>query len=162
VYKKRCSRSDVLRSASAQRANRLKWKPPAAISIDFRVQLRYPALSDALSTTVPDFTAKPAFLLMTDHGQAGLQCFDEMHVSDEEWEKWKAGGEQSDGRIVEVTWNQTVEKWVHVRFRDDKLYGNHAAVVEDILHSLRHGVEADTVSRAASQLVQFLRMSTDN
>jgi len=125
------------------------------ISVDFRLQLKFPArpvTSDAAQPVVhtPDFTVRPAFLLMmhggSQDGKESSQYFDVLDVSDEEWDQWKASGEQFDDRIVEVIWNKAAEKWVCVRFRDDKLDGNHASIVKEILQSIQHGVEAGMVS----------------
>ena len=61
---------------------RLKWKPPSENSIDFRLELRFPPLSEDPSK--PDFYAKPLFVLMM-NGQEGEQFFDTLEMPDEEW-----------------------------------------------------------------------------
>jgi len=122
----------------------LKWKPPSENSIDFRLQLRFPPL--AHDPSQPDFMAKPAFMLLMNHGREGSHYYDVLEVDDGEWEEMKRGGEQYDDRVVEVTWDKERERWRFMRFRDDKLEGNFKTVVENIIRSIQHGVEAETVS----------------
>ena len=67
----------------------LKWKPPSENSIDFKLVLRFPpSESDA---SQPDFHAKPIFQLHVwcghEKGVEKYQEYDEMFVTDEEWEK---------------------------------------------------------------------------
>jgi mRNA guanylyltransferase len=57
----------------------------------------------------------------------------------------KATGQQYDDRIVEVCWNKEMETWRFIRFRDDKLDGNHFSVVQNIIESIQDGVEVDEV-----------------
>lgn len=58
----------------------------------------------------------------------------------------KETGEEYDGRVVEVTWDQTRGGWRMFRFRDDKPEGNHAKTVRSVLHSIEDGVEIADVS----------------
>lgn len=67
-----------------QRPNSLKWKPPSENSIDFLLQLKFPALANR--PEVPDYTAKPVFMLMMNHGHEGTHYYDTMEVDDETWE----------------------------------------------------------------------------
>ncbi|GAA6010437.1 hypothetical protein JCM11491_006938 [Sporobolomyces phaffii] len=119
----------------------LKWKPPAENSIDFLLQLKFPPRRD--NDAEPDFTAKPAFMLLMNHGHEGNHFWDIMEVDDETWEKWKASGEQYDDRVVEVVWDQHRDTWKMLRFRDDKREGNYKSVVTSIIKSIKHGVEAE-------------------
>ncbi|KAI5476292.1 mRNA guanylyltransferase, partial [Pseudohyphozyma bogoriensis] len=119
----------------------LKWKPPSENSIDFVLQLKFPALPD--QPEEPDFLAKPRFMLMMNHGREGLRFFDTMEVEDDTWEEWKQSGEQYDDRVVEVVWDKERNTWKMLRFRDDKFEGNFRTVVMSILKSIEHGVEAD-------------------
>lgn len=63
----------------------LKWKPPSENSIDFLLQLKFPALDGRPSE--PDLSAKPVFMLMMNHGHEGTHYFDTMEVDDETWER---------------------------------------------------------------------------
>ncbi|EIM90002.1 mRNA capping enzyme [Stereum hirsutum FP-91666 SS1] len=125
--------------------NILKWKPPSENSIDFKLVLRFPSLPSRPNQ--PDLGAKPVFALHVWNGGEGARAqyepYDVMYVEDEEWEQWKASREQLDDRIVEVHWDNVKEHWRFMRFRDDKLHGNHRKVVEGIIQSIADGVEKD-------------------
>ena len=60
--------------------------------------------------------------------------------------RMKSSGEQYDDRIVEVHWEPAHNRWRWMRFRDDKLHGNHKSIVEKIIISIADGVEKDIVS----------------
>jgi len=125
----------------------LKWKPPSENSIDFKLVLRFPPLPE--SPNQPDLQAKPVFALHVWCGGEGAKAtyepWDTMHVSDDEWERFKADGEQVDDRIVEVCWDLVGEHWRMMRFRDDKPQGNHRSVVDNVIQSIADGVEKDAL-----------------
>jgi len=123
--------------------NILKWKPPSENSVDFRLLLRFP--SSPTNPAQPDYHAKPIFSLHVWTGGTNYDPFDVMQVEDEEWEKIKASGEQYDDRIVEVHWDPSAECWRMMRFRDDKPNGNHRTVVENLIQSIRDGVEKEAL-----------------
>nr|GAT53305.1 mRNA guanylyltransferase [Mycena chlorophos] len=124
-------------------SNILKWKPPSENSIDFKLVLRFPPLKN--DPSVPDFGAKPVFLLQAWSGSDRYEQYDSMYVEDAEWERMKASGQQYDDRIVEVHWDPSVSGWRWMRFRDDKQNGNHRSIVEKIIQSIMDGVEKDTL-----------------
>ncbi|KAJ7510033.1 mRNA capping enzyme, catalytic domain-containing protein [Mycena galericulata] len=134
--------------------NILKWKPPSENSIDFKLILRFPPLSDDPSK--PDFHAKPVFLLQVwcgdERGVSKYEQYDQMYVEDDEWEKMKSSGEQYDDRIVEVHWDPLHNHWRMMRFRDDKLNGNHRTVVENIIQSIADGVEKATLLERSNSI----------
>ena len=101
------------------------------------------------NAAVPDFTAKPAFRLLANHGSAGSQYFDMLDVPDEQWIKWKLSGEQYDDRVVEVTWDKRNERWVFHRLRSDKFEGNHVTVVDDLIRCIKCGVDRQMVGRCS-------------
>lgn len=65
--------------------NRLKWKPPYENSIDFRLELRFPALES--SPMKPDLAAKPQCRLMMNCGRDAEQLFDYLEVTDAQWDE---------------------------------------------------------------------------
>lgn len=127
--------------------NIFKWKPPSENSIDFKLVLRFPPLKG--SPSQPDFQAKPFFGLHVycgdERGQARYEPYDELYVTDAEWEQMKLSGDQYDDRVVEVHWDSASSHWRMMRFRDDKPNGNYKTVVEKIIQSIVDGVEKDSL-----------------
>ncbi|EKM55158.1 uncharacterized protein PHACADRAFT_120236 [Phanerochaete carnosa HHB-10118-sp] len=121
--------------------NILKWKPPSENSIDFRLVLRFPPSRE--SPKDPDYFAKPVFELHVWCGGVRYEFYDVMHVTDGEWERLKAAGDQLDDRVVEAHWDKELSVWRMMRFRNDKPNGNHKSVVEAIIKSIADGVEKD-------------------
>ncbi|KAH9466871.1 hypothetical protein MJO28_000519 [Puccinia striiformis f. sp. tritici] len=128
----------------------MKWKPPSENSIDFRLELRFPPLSD--DPTEADFYAKPLFVLMMNCGKEGEQFFDTLEMSDQEWTERKEKREQLDNRVVEVVWDAPRNTWKILRFRDDKRNGNYRTVVFAIMDSIRDGVEALDLSKRSARI----------
>ena len=125
----------------------LKWKSPHGITIDFKLQLRFPPdIKADPSGATPDFYAKPLFQLFQHIRGNKYEPFDYLEMEDEEWEQWKASGAQLDDRIVECAW-QSISKepgkdqtWRIIRIRDDKLNANNKFSVYHILSSIKDGV----------------------
>jgi mRNA guanylyltransferase len=143
----------------------VKWKPPSENSIDFKLRLRFPPdyMRDPRGY-LPDLDAKPMFQLEEYMGRDEYRYFDWLWLEDEEWEHWKASGEQLDDRIVECYWDPQggpldsmqidpapeykegagrLPAWRLLRIRDDKHDGNHTTVVQKILRSIIDGVEEE-------------------
>ncbi|KAJ7343323.1 mRNA capping enzyme, catalytic domain-containing protein [Mycena albidolilacea] len=130
--------------------NILKWKPPSENSIDFKLVLRFPPLKD--NPSQPDFHAKPVFLLHVWCGDTRYEQYDQLYMDDNEWEQRKSSGEQYDDRIVEVHWDTAHNHWRMMRFRDDKLNGNHKSIVEKIIISIADGVEKDVLLERSNSI----------
>ncbi|PKK70276.1 mRNA capping enzyme, alpha subunit [Rhizophagus irregularis] len=111
----------------------LKWKPPNENSIDFL--LRYDFQDDE---------DKPRFCLHKWIANNEHAYYDEMHVTDDEWnETWKHDYKNHEGKIVEVVYDPTMNPhapWRFLRFRHDKIRGNHQSVVEKIRQSIMDGI----------------------
>lgn len=128
----------------------LKWKSPHEITIDFKLQLRFPPdIKADPSGATPDFYAKPLFQLFQHIRGNKYEPFDYLEMEDEEWEQWKASGAQLDDRIVECAW-QSISKepgkdqtWRIIRIRDDKLNANNKFSVYHILSSIKDGVNQE-------------------
>lgn len=139
----------------------LKWKPADENTIDFKLRLRFPPRAGS-SSNEADLYAKPFFQLDMYTGRnaaaadrSGYEYFDYADMSDAEWEKMKASGEQYDDRIVECAWEtegseQGVEypRWIVTRIRADKKDGNHVTVVNSVLRSITDGVTLQQVRQA--------------
>lgn len=144
----------------------LKWKPPSENSIDFKLELQFPALQ---GSDQPDFSAMPVFSLLQWAGGDNYEYFDAMTVDQEEWEQYvqprtglaspcltkaipahafrrmKASKLQYDDAIVEVTWDMIRQSFRIMRIRDDKHHGNHKTIVTKIIESIKDGVEEEEV-----------------
>jgi mRNA guanylyltransferase len=72
-------------AAGLESVTSLKWKPPSENSIDFRLDLRFPP--KATNPHVPDYCAKPIFVLMMNCGTRPEAVFDVLEMPDEEWER---------------------------------------------------------------------------
>lgn len=60
----------------------------------------------------------------------------------------KASGDQYDERIVEVAWDEELQSWKFMRFRDDKHDGNFIDIGDKIMSSIMDGVVQEQVSPA--------------
>ncbi|CED82595.1 mrna guanylyltransferase [Phaffia rhodozyma] len=130
--------------------NILKWKPASENSIDFKLELRFPAL-DA-NPSQPDFEAMPIFKLYQWLGDDRYEFFDGMVVEPDEWERMKESKIQYDDAVVEVTWLEDRQTWSIMRVRDDKIHGNHASIVQKVLVSIMDGVEAEELFKFAPHI----------
>jgi len=125
----------------------LKWKAPSDVSINFRLELKFPSKTG--NAAWPHFTAKPAFRRLANHGPAESQHFDVLDVYDEQWTKCKLSGELYDDRVVKVTGYKRDERWVFHRLRSDKFEGNHVTVVDDLIRCIKCGVDRQMVGRCS-------------
>ncbi|KAK7057731.1 mRNA-capping enzyme subunit alpha [Favolaschia claudopus] len=116
----------------------IKWKPRSENSIDFRLVLCFPPGHH-------DRPLKPLFLLHVWCGGDKYEPYDELYVTDEEWEAMRCSGEQYHNRIIEARWDRQHHHWLKMRFRDDKPHANHKKTVENIMKSIDHGVEQHTL-----------------
>lgn len=126
----------------------LKWKSPQEITIDLKLQLRFPPdLKADPGGATPDFYAKPLFQLFQHIRGNKYEPFDYLEMEDEEWEQWKASGAQLDDRIVECAWQPYSKKpgnnstWRIIRIRRDKLNVNNKFSVRHMLNSIKDGVD---------------------
>ena len=150
----------------------LKWKPAEENTIDFKIGLEFPkVLDDSLPKHDPnreytDYDSKPKFKLYVWKGGddpfknesiennikrnggeyknsfVNYDIYDDLFVSDKQWEEMKKSGESFNGRIGECRQTND-EVWELLRFRDDKLNGNHINVVLKILKSIEDSVTRD-------------------
>ncbi len=120
----------------------MKWKPAEENTIDFRLILKFPVFIDEELNpndedySYVDYDTKPKFHLYSWEGKNNDKYFDELFVTDEEWEELKNLQEPLDARVVEC-YKDKENRWRYLRFRDDKLNGNHSSVVEKVLTSIR-------------------------
>jgi len=139
----------------------LKWKPADENTIDFRLRLDEFPLVDfgdgqGLSE---DWDAKPKIRLLVNSGNHVHADFDELYMTDDEWETMKGLDEVLDGRIVECyidaqqRWRYKKEPNGTPRFRDDKNEANHTSTVQKVLESINDGVSEKDL-RAATENIR--------
>jgi len=71
----------------------------------------------------------------------------------------KASGDQYDERIVECSWDDELQSWKFMRFRDDKHDGNFIDIGDKIIYSIKDGVVQEQVS--PSDLFQRAQCESD-
>lgn len=159
----------------------LKWKPEQENSIDFKLILEIPMVEDtSLPKKDPNrwyynYDIKPVFSIYTWLGgtdyngriknftepfskkelellQRTYKKFAELGISDSEWNELKSIEQPLNGRIVECTKNQETGVWKMLRFRDDKLNGNHTSVVQKVLESINDNVSLDDLSEVIDDI----------
>lgn len=160
----------------------LKWKPAEDNTIDFKIQLQFPVFVDTTLSrsdphrAYPNYDEKPAFKLFVwkggkdpneseavsencaRHGgeyKNSFATYEDWHVqlnvSDNDWEEMKATGESFNGRIAEC-YHTKDGKWHMLRWRDDKMHGNHVSVVLRILKSIEDGVTKEELIAAEPEI----------
>lgn len=161
----------------------LKWKPEDENSVDFKLILEIPMVEDeSLPKKDParwylNYDAKPVFDLYIWQGgadvNAKIQHFDrpfskkefeilertykkfaELEISDEKWQQLKNLEEPLNGRIVECCKDQETGAWKLLRFRDDKLNGNHTSVVQKVLESISDSVKIEDLAEVIPDIRQ--------
>ncbi|KAF3915378.1 hypothetical protein AA313_de0206847 [Arthrobotrys entomopaga] len=135
----------------------LKWKPADENSIDFRMNLEFPALppeeceDDGSGSPQYDWYAKPRVWLSVNTGSSGYERWAEMYLTDEEWTNLKNMGVELDERIVECAMDEQ-QRWRFKRFRNDKKDGNHISVVHSVMESIRDAVAKEDLLKVAGTI----------
>ncbi|KAF3938324.1 hypothetical protein ABW19_dt0209339 [Dactylella cylindrospora] len=132
----------------------LKWKPADENSIDFRMNLEFPVLSDDEGDSESpqyDWYATPRIWLSVNMGNNKYEKWAEMYITQEEWDKLKAMNVELDERIVECAMDEQ-KRWRFKRFRDDKKDGNHISVVTSVMQSIEDGVSKEDLLNAAPSI----------
>lgn len=161
----------------------LKWKPKQENTVDFKLILDIPMAEDAsLPKKDPNrwyynYDVKPTFHLYVWLGgpdvNTRLKDFDkpfdgkeltllertykkfaELQITDEKWNELKNLQQPINGRIVECVKDQETGDWSMLRFRDDKLNGNHTSVVQKVLESINDSVSIEDLNDNVSDIKQ--------
>lgn len=135
----------------------LKWKPEDENSVDFRMSLVWPMIepdaidmAEGITKPYPDYDAMPTFDLFVFNGGGKPDTwFGSMMLDANEWAGMKSLAQPLDDRIVECYMDEK-KQWRFMRFRDDKVTGNHSTTVDSVIESIRDRVtEKDLVAAAA-------------
>lgn len=164
----------------------LKWKPEQENSVDFKLILDIPIVEDTSlgkkdqNRWYYNYDVKPTFCLYVWLGGADVntrikdftQPFDrkdfellertykkfaELEITNDKWQELKNLEQPLNGRIVECVKDQETGAWSMLRFRDDKLNGNHISVVQKVLESINDSVSLDDLS----EIVPNIKRSWD-
>lgn len=159
----------------------LKWKPEQENTVDFKMILEIPKVQDeSLSKDDParfyyNYDIKPSFHLYVWKGGADVnnrlhnfnlpfskkelevldrtyKKFAELEVKDDQWHCLKNLGEPLNGRIVECSKDQDTGTWKLLRFRDDKLNGNHISVIQKVLESISDSVKLEDLKEIVTKI----------
>lgn len=159
----------------------LKWKPSEENTIDFKIGLEFPTFIDEdlpkhdPNREYTNYDVKPKFKLYVWKGgddpfkheivednikrnrgeyKNSFYNYDEWNelvVNDKQWNELKKSGESFNGRIGECRQNLD-GTWELLRFRDDKINGNHINVVLKILKSIEDSVTKDELIELEPQI----------
>ncbi|KAG0670441.1 Dcp1p-Dcp2p decapping enzyme complex alpha subunit [Maudiozyma exigua] len=159
----------------------LKWKPEQENTVDFKLILDIPLVEDTTvpkrdaNRWYYNYDVKPTFHLYVWLGgpdvNSKLKVFDkpfdgkelqllektykkfaELEIDDAKWEEIKNMGQPVNGRIVECAKNQETGEWSMLRFRDDKLNGNHTSVVQKVLESISDSVSIEDLNEVVPDI----------
>lgn len=159
----------------------LKWKPEQENTVDFKMILDIPVVEDESlpkndsNRFYYNYDVKPSFHLYVWQGGADVnnrlhdfeqpfskkeleildrtyKKFAELEIGDEQWNLLKNLEEPLNGRIVECSKDQETGVWKMLRFRDDKLNGNHISVVQKVLESISDSVKLEDLEEVVGKI----------
>lgn len=131
----------------------LKWKPAEENTVDFMLILEFPQYTDPdlpeddQDKTYTAYDWKPVCHLYIWEGGKEHSPYENLYITDEEWEKLKSLEEPLHERIVEA-YRDKQNRWRYMRFRDDKETGNYVSTVEKVIESINDSVSKEELLAA--------------
>lgn len=139
----------------------LKWKPPEENTIDCRIRLTFPTVEpteeerrDGITEPFVDYDSVPKaelYIFKGDSGPERYEFFNDVFITEEEWEILKGLGDPLNDRIVECNLDDQ-GRWRVIRFRDDKSEANHKSTVLSVLESINDRVSDQDLYQAAARI----------
>ncbi|PNP53622.1 hypothetical protein THARTR1_05746 [Trichoderma harzianum] len=138
----------------------LKWKPPEENTIDLRLKLTFPTVEpdewerkEGITEPFVDYDSVPKAELFVYKGDGPekYERFDDLYITEEEWETLKGLNDPLNDRIVECNQDDQ-RRWRLLRFRDDKKEANHTSTVTSVLESIKDRVSVKDLSDAAGHI----------
>ena len=145
----------------------LKWKPSNENSIDFKMILRFENPLDPDYSKIPiidlyvwkggedkSFAANPNTFYNSKDLKVLSKTYsrlDSLNMNEKLWKKLVNLNEPLNGRIIECYRNEK-NQWCFLRFRDDKLQGNHINVVSSIIYSINDNVQEEELEEIVGDI----------
>lgn len=139
----------------------LKWKPPEENTLDCRLRLTFPMVDpnelerrEGITEPFIDYDSVPKselYIFTGDSGPDRYEFFQDVFITEDEWETLKGLGDPLNDRIVECNQDDR-GRWRIVRFRDDKHEANHKSTVTSVLDSINDRVSEKDLYRAAGHI----------
>ena len=127
--------------------NILKWKPSNENSVDFRLDLDIPLSepdsedeANGIHNPSPDYSTMPGFRLSVGEDGKHMRHWGTMYVTGNEWEELKAQQRPLDEAVIEC-YQDALQRWRFMRFRDDKREPNHISTVQSVMESIHDRIE---------------------
>lgn len=135
----------------------LKWKSEEENSIDFRMVLGFPTVQpdadddDAEEGPYPDYSALPEIELYANGDGDTDILYGRMYMEQPEWEDMKSLQQPLNWRIVEC-FQDKLNQWRFLRFRDDKKEANHISTVNSVMESIQDSVSKEHLIGVAKSI----------
>ncbi|CAM1505557.1 Fc.00g111940.m01.CDS01 [Cosmosporella sp. VM-42] len=139
----------------------LKWKPPEENTVDCRLRLTFPTVEpdeaermEGITEPFIDYDSVPKAEIWVFKGSSGpepYELFNDIYISEDEWETLKGLGDPLVDRIVECNLDEQ-GRWRLVRFRDDKNEANHISTITSVMESIKDRVCDKDLYKAAGAI----------
>ncbi|XBW34792.1 hypothetical protein QEN19_000358 [Hanseniaspora menglaensis] len=148
----------------------LKWKPSSENSVDFKMVFKFENDNDVNKINFDKIPVMDLYVWKGGEDKSYIQNpnsvythkdlkilsetyskFGRLKMEQDTWKMLLKKNEPLNGRIVECYKNNAHE-WCFLRFRDDKLQGNHINVVSNILSSIQDNVKDEELEQSVETI----------